>query len=143
MATVLPNDKKRVPKSRHSRLSGSPESSVTAFQIEKNTPLADPVQNDTERDIMSNAEIITAVTVDEKTLENEEDVNAKNIVQIPKILHSERLKVVETVIQYFEQQGASVMDLLYLRRLREEAAKRRMQYGKHQNITHFYQTKKS
>ncbi|GFV60628.1 transposable element Tcb1 transposase [Trichonephila clavipes] len=40
----------------------------------------------------------------------------------------EGLKVVETTHQYFEQ-GTSVMDLLFLRRLLDEAAKRRVQHG--------------
>ncbi|XP_023231971.1 jerky protein homolog-like [Centruroides sculpturatus] len=99
-------------------------------------------QNDTDQNIMSNAEIIAAVTVNEKMLENNEDVDVEDsTVQAPKISHSEGLKAVETALQYFEQQGASVMDLLFLRRLRDEAAKRRVQCRRQQDITHFFKKK--
>ncbi|GFU73106.1 hypothetical protein TNCV_1353971 [Trichonephila clavipes] len=56
-------------------------------------------------------------------LENDEDANFEETEQTPKTSHSERLKFVETALQYFEQQVVSVMDLLLLRRLRDEAAK--------------------
>lgn len=98
-------------------------------------------QNDTEEDIMNDAEIIAAVIVNEQMPENDEDIDDEDItVQTPKISHSEGLKAVETALQYFEQQGASVMDLLFLRRLRDEAAKRRAQCEKQQDITHFFKT---
>ena len=88
---------------------------------------------------MSDAEIIAAVTVNEKMLKKDEDVDVEDsTVQAPKISHSEGLKAVETTLQYFEQQGASVLDLLFLRRLRDEAAKRRVQCGTQQDITHFF-----
>ncbi|GFT93002.1 hypothetical protein TNCV_2500221 [Trichonephila clavipes] len=68
--------------------------------------------------------------------ENGEDDNVEDIVQIPKLSHSEGVKAVETILRYFEQ-GASIMDLPCLRHLREEASKRRVQCRKQQGITHF------
>ncbi|GFU68537.1 hypothetical protein TNCV_1989871 [Trichonephila clavipes] len=55
--------------------------------------------------------------------ENNEDVNVDYSLQTPKISENEGLKA---VVQYFEQQGASQMDLLFCHRLRDEAAKRRV-----------------
>ncbi|GFV70222.1 hypothetical protein TNCV_843411 [Trichonephila clavipes] len=72
---------------------------------------------------MSDVEIIAAVTYDEKMSENDEDVNFEDTVQTPKISHRGGLKAVETSLQYFELQDASVMDLLFLRHLLDEAAK--------------------
>ncbi|GFR09827.1 jerky protein homolog-like [Trichonephila clavata] len=87
-------------------------------------------QNDNEQDIMSDAEIIASVSVNDEISENDADIKVEDPVQTPKISHSEGLKAVETTLQYFEQQGASVMDLMFLRRLRDEAAKRTVQYEK-------------
>ncbi|KAG8312409.1 hypothetical protein J6590_024915 [Homalodisca vitripennis] len=85
---------------------------------------------------MSDAEVIAAVTINEKMLENEEDDDTQDsTVQASKILHSEGL--VETILQYFEQQGAMVTDLLFLYPLCDKAAKRIMQCKKQQDITHF------
>ncbi|GFT66405.1 hypothetical protein TNCV_3208461 [Trichonephila clavipes] len=61
-------------------------------------------------------------SVNEKIPENAEDVNVEDTEQTPKISHIEGPKAVETSLRYFEQ-GASVMDLLFLRRLRDETAK--------------------
>lgn len=67
---------------------------------------------------------------------NDKDVNVEHsTVQDPKISYSEGLKPVETALQYFEQQGA---DLLFLRRLGEEASRRKVQSRKQQDITHFF-----
>ncbi|GFW22490.1 hypothetical protein TNCV_2170241 [Trichonephila clavipes] len=52
-----------------------------------------------------------------------DDVNVENTKQTSKISHSEGLKIVEIACQYFEQHRASVMVLLFLRRLRNEAEK--------------------
>ncbi|GFS47286.1 hypothetical protein TNCV_4862611 [Trichonephila clavipes] len=71
---------------------------------------------------VSDAEIIAVSTIIEKMPENNEDVNVEDTIQTPKISHNERLKAVETSLQYFEQQGASVMDLLSLRCPYDEAA---------------------
>ncbi|GFV23969.1 hypothetical protein TNCV_3095621 [Trichonephila clavipes] len=54
--------------------------------------------------------------------------NVENAVQTLKILHRD---VGEASLQYCEQ-GASVIDLLLLL-LRDEAAKRRVQYGRQQD----------
>ncbi|GFT24155.1 transposable element Tcb1 transposase [Trichonephila clavipes] len=62
---------------------------------------------------MSDAKINVSVTVNENIPENE-DVNGEDTVQTPEILHSEDLKTVETTQHYFEQQGASIMDLVFL-----------------------------
>ncbi|GFV03407.1 protein GVQW3 [Trichonephila clavipes] len=68
---------------------------------------------------MSDAEIIATVTVNEKMSENDEDF--EDIVQTPEISQSEERKAVETFFQYFEQQSALVMDLMFLRRFHDEA----------------------
>ncbi|GFX76742.1 hypothetical protein TNCV_664491 [Trichonephila clavipes] len=75
---------------------------------------------------MSDAEIITAVTINEKMPENDEDVNAEDTIQPFKISHREGLKAIETHLQYLILQSAPVMDLMFLRRIREEAVKRRV-----------------
>ncbi|GFY24194.1 uncharacterized protein TNCV_1012471 [Trichonephila clavipes] len=75
---------------------------------------------------MSNAEIIVAVTVNKKMSENNEDVNVENTVQTSRISHREReTKDCQNPPRLFKQ-GASVMDLLFFRRLRDEASKRTM-----------------
>ncbi|GFS49703.1 hypothetical protein TNCV_4344171 [Trichonephila clavipes] len=61
-----------------------------------------PCRCDTEQDIMSDAEIIVAATVDEKMSENDEDINVEDTVQTPKISHNEGLKAVNPTLQYFE-----------------------------------------
>ncbi|GFV73190.1 hypothetical protein TNCV_2374621 [Trichonephila clavipes] len=67
-----------------------------------------------------------------------DEVRLEYTVQSPQLSYNEGLKAVEAILQYFEQQGASVMNSLFLRRLRDEAVKRKMHYGKQQNIKHFY-----
>ncbi|GFU95777.1 hypothetical protein TNCV_3646591, partial [Trichonephila clavipes] len=73
--------------------------------------------------------IIGAVTVNEKIPDNDEDLNIEDSVQTPKISHSEGLKVIETAFQHFERHEPSVMDIVFLRRLRDEATKCRVLYG--------------
>ncbi|GFU20825.1 hypothetical protein TNCV_5059591 [Trichonephila clavipes] len=73
--------------------------------------------------------------------ENDE-VYVEDIIHTPKISLSEGLKTAETELQYFEQQGASVMDLLFLRRLRDETANCRVQYGRQLGTTLFLKKKK-
>ncbi|GFT91451.1 hypothetical protein TNCV_4286061 [Trichonephila clavipes] len=73
--------------------------------------------------------------------ENDEDVNVEDTKPTLKISHSEGIKAVETTLQYFAQQGASVMDLLFLRRLYDEAANTRV-HGKLQDNMHFFKKKK-
>ncbi|GFV81599.1 hypothetical protein TNCV_1702561 [Trichonephila clavipes] len=75
------------------------------------TPLA---HADTPRDILPMGEYHT---VNEKMPGNDEDIEVEETVQTPNISHSERLRAVETTFQVFEQRGASVMDLLFLRRV--------------------------
>ncbi|GFX58633.1 hypothetical protein TNCV_418121 [Trichonephila clavipes] len=87
-----------------------------------------------------NVEIIAAVTVNNNMLEKDEDVNVEDTLQTPKISLSERLKIVETALQYFEPQGVSIMDLMFHCRLRVEAEKHRVQYGR-QDIMHFFKKK--
>ncbi|GFW99598.1 hypothetical protein TNCV_3418311 [Trichonephila clavipes] len=77
------------------------------------------IQDDTKQDIIFNGEIIAVVTINEKMPENDE----ADTIQTPDISQSEGLKAVEIALQYFEQ-GVSVMDLVFLRHLRDEAAKR-------------------
>ncbi|GFU41457.1 hypothetical protein TNCV_4586051 [Trichonephila clavipes] len=96
-------------------------------------PFSRGSQNDTEQDIISDAEIIVAVSLNEKIPGNDKGVKAVDTVKTPKRSHREELKAVETTLQYFEQ-GASVMYLLFFRRLRDEAAKRRGQYGRQQTL---------
>ncbi|GFU04276.1 hypothetical protein TNCV_863821 [Trichonephila clavipes] len=69
---------------------------------------------------------------------NDENVKAEDTVQTPKISHSEAPKAVKTTLQYFEKQGASVMNSLFLGHLHDEAAKSRSQYGRQQDITRFF-----
>ncbi|GFV51115.1 hypothetical protein TNCV_4743921 [Trichonephila clavipes] len=71
-------------------------------------------------------------------LSENDDVDVEDIVQTPIIPHSEGLKAAETALRYFEQQGVSVIDLLFLR---DEAAKCRVQYGKkagHDEFSFFF-----
>ncbi|GFU59541.1 putative RNA-directed DNA polymerase from transposon BS [Trichonephila clavipes] len=77
---------------------------------------------------MSNAICIAAVPVNEKLSESDGDVNVGDTVQIPKTSHSERL--------LRKQHGMSVIDLFFLRRLRDESVKHRVQCER-QDITHF------
>ncbi|GFT10163.1 hypothetical protein TNCV_1115831 [Trichonephila clavipes] len=70
---------------------------------------------------------IAAVTVSEKMPGNDEDVHVEE--QTPKISHREGLKAVETALRCFEQ-GMSVIDLLLLGHLRDEAEKRGVKYGR-------------
>ncbi|GFS72510.1 hypothetical protein TNCV_2116471 [Trichonephila clavipes] len=74
---------------------------------------------------MPDAEIIDAVTVNEKMPEINEHVSVKNTEQTFKMSHCEELTVVETALQYFEQ-GASVIKFLFLWHLRDEETKRRV-----------------
>ncbi|GFX17873.1 hypothetical protein TNCV_2293211 [Trichonephila clavipes] len=59
--------------------------------------------------------------------ENAKDAIFEYTLQIPKISHSEGLQTFEKALQYFEQ-GPSVRDFLFLRRLRVEAAERIVQF---------------
>ncbi|GFV52110.1 hypothetical protein TNCV_1093271 [Trichonephila clavipes] len=77
------------------------------------------------QDVMFDVEIIAAVTVNEKMPENDETVNIEDSACTSNTSHSKRLKAVESAFQYFRQQGALVMNLLFVRHLRDEAAKRR------------------
>ncbi|GFW55932.1 hypothetical protein TNCV_4390731 [Trichonephila clavipes] len=70
---------------------------------------------------LSNAEIIAAVIVNEKMPEINKNINNENILQTPKILHSEGLKALKTSFQHFEQ-DVLVLDLLFLHCLRDEVA---------------------
>ncbi|GFV54027.1 hypothetical protein TNCV_3724601 [Trichonephila clavipes] len=65
-----------------------------------------------------------------KKCRNDEDLSVVDTVQTLKISRKEGLKAVETTLQHFKQQSASVEDLLFLCRLRDEVAKRREQYGR-------------
>ncbi|PRD19575.1 UNVERIFIED_CONTAM: hypothetical protein NCL1_56969, partial [Trichonephila clavipes] len=47
-----------------------------------------------------------------KMLENGEDINIEDAAETPKTSHSEGLGAVKTALQYFDQQGVSIMDLL-------------------------------
>ncbi|GFW38131.1 hypothetical protein TNCV_602071 [Trichonephila clavipes] len=79
-----------------------------------------------------------AVRVNENRPENDEDINGKNIAQSPKIPHSDALMVVKTAFQYFEQQSTSVTELMFLRRLLNKAAKRRVHYSLNRRLSlHF------
>ncbi|GFW08555.1 hypothetical protein TNCV_2775771 [Trichonephila clavipes] len=72
---------------------------------------------------------IGAVTINEKIGKNDKDVNIEDTVQTLKGSHSEGLKVADPQ-QKFEQQGASVMDSPFLRRLCDEVAKRSTENSK-------------
>ncbi|GFW31799.1 hypothetical protein TNCV_5039691 [Trichonephila clavipes] len=62
---------------------------------------------------MPDAETIAAVTVNKKMQDNDENVKVEDALQTPRISHSETLKIVDTALQYFQQQGALMMDLLF------------------------------
>ncbi|GFV78375.1 uncharacterized protein TNCV_95321 [Trichonephila clavipes] len=70
---------------------------------------------------MFDAEIIVGVTVNEKMPKKDEDVYVANTTQTHKISNSEGLKAIEIILQYFEQQSASVMDLLFFCRFSVKA----------------------
>ncbi|GFU63316.1 hypothetical protein TNCV_661501 [Trichonephila clavipes] len=72
-----------------------------------------------------------------KIAPNDEDVNVEDIEQTPKISHSKRLKAVDIVLQYFEEQGASVMEALFLRRLRDEAVKHKSELLSFETCTRY------
>ncbi|GFT78008.1 hypothetical protein TNCV_2820301 [Trichonephila clavipes] len=71
-------------------------------QSSKKTPHSRTISSKTN---ISDAEIIAAVTVNEKLPENDED-----IIQAPKILFSKGLKAVETTLQYFELQESALRE---------------------------------
>ncbi|GFV97121.1 hypothetical protein TNCV_3527061 [Trichonephila clavipes] len=118
-----------VSKTRHS-ITGSSDNSATPLQITRTPENSSWMfgsrwkrrRTDTEGDIISDASIIVAVINNEKMPEND-DVNVEDTMQTPRISHNRRLKDVETSLQYFEQRGASVIGLMFLPRLRDEASK--------------------
>ncbi|GFV34580.1 hypothetical protein TNCV_1448861 [Trichonephila clavipes] len=72
---------------------------------------------------MFGAEIIAVVSFNDKIVENDEESLTLNISYKLLKYHivREGQKAVETILQYFEQQAASIMDSLCLRHLRDEA----------------------
>lgn len=73
--------------------------------------------------------------------EDEPKDKAVEDVETNKISHTEGLKSVECALRYFEQEGAAAMDILVLRRLRDTAARRRVQSEKQTKLTSFFGNK--
>lgn len=94
-------------------------------------------QDDNER-LLSDDEIVTIVLEEKHEETDSESEDPINNEEQHKMSHSEGLKAVEGALQYFEQQGASPMDILFLRRLRDEAAKKRAQCEKQTSIVNFF-----
>ena len=61
----------------------------------------------------------------------------ENCQQQEKMSHSEGVKAFEGALRYFEQQGPSAMDIIFLRRFRDEAARRRAEWKTIQNYKFF------
>lgn len=86
-------------------------------------------------------EIVAAVKGREAEKEegdSEDDMGSSQ--QEERISHSEGLKHIEETLRYLQQQqGSSAMDILFLRRLRDEAARRRIGKEKQSSIKQFFQ----
>ena len=58
--------------------------------------------------------------------------------KVKKMTHSEGLQAAEGMLRYLEEHGASAMDILVLRRLRDEAARRRNECERQSSICLLY-----
>ena len=81
-------------------------------------------------------EIVAAV----KAWEKIEEDDIQNSQQQEKMSHTEGVKAVKGALRYFEQQGASAMDIIFLHWLHDEATRRRTESEKQSKITSFFQT---
>ncbi|XP_046686593.1 jerky protein homolog-like [Homalodisca vitripennis] len=83
------------------------------------------MEQDEESGPTSEEEIVDALKSREDSEEESED--DEDTTQKSKLTHSEGVKFFEGAIQYLQEQGTTGMDILFLRRLRDEAARRRNQ----------------
>lgn len=84
-------------------------------------------------------EIIAAVKnqgAEKEEGDSEDDTERSN--QEEKMSHSDGEKYLEGALRYLEQQGSSAMDILFLRRLRDEAARCRIEKEKQSSIKQFF-----
>lgn len=73
--------------------------------------------------------------------EDDSEYDMESSQQEEKMSHSDGVKCIEQALRYLQQQGSSAMDVLFLRRLRDEAARRRIETEKQSSIKHFFQSK--
>ena len=77
-------------------------------------------------EVLGDGEIVAIVKEkDMKDEEESEDDEVEDAGKVKKMTHSEGLKAAEEMLRYFEEQGASAMDILFLHRLCDTAARRR------------------
>ena len=89
-------------------------------------------------ELLGDGEIVALVKENEDKNEDEsEDEEMEDNGKVKKMTHSEGLKAAEGMLRYLEEQGASAMDILFLRRLRDEAARRRNECERQSSITRF------
>lgn len=85
-------------------------------------------------------EIIAAVKAQGGEKEEDDSEDDTQTSQEDMMSHSEGLKCLEGALRYLQQQqGTSAMDILFIRRLRDEAARRRIEREKQSSITKFFQ----
>ena len=83
-------------------------------------------------------EIIAAVKGRDVEGDDSEEEEEEDHRQERKVSHSEAVKFIEGTLQYLEQQNATGMEILFLRRLRDQAARRRVETEKQSSITGFF-----
>lgn len=86
---------------------------------------------------LGEAEIVAAVKGQNVGAEDSED-EIESDQQEEKMSHSEGLKFIEGALCYLEQQNTTGMDILFLRRLRDDAARRRVDNEKQSSIKNFF-----
>lgn len=95
------------------------------------------MQEDGNSEPLGDSEIVLAVTEKDRIEDGSEDEDGDDVAE-EKMSHSDGLQAVEGALRYFEQHGASAADILFLRRLRDDAAHRRSQSEKQSKITRFF-----
>lgn len=97
------------------------------------------MEEDGASEPLGDDEVVAAVK--SKDLPNEIDSSDEDDEDIRDMIsHSEGVKCFEGALRYLQQQeGSSAMDILFLRRLRDEAGRRRFNSEKQLPITRFFQ----
>lgn len=97
----------------------------------------DWMNEDGEAEPTLDEDIVSALKSREEN-EEDSDYDEEDSNQNSKLTHSEGLKFIEGTLQYLQEQGAAAMDILFLRRIRDEAARRRNKSEKQMKITNFF-----
>lgn len=106
---------------------------IPGLQEASSTDVNDWMERD-EIDLTDN-EIVAALKDCE---ENDEDKEPEEEENASKISHSDGLTAIKSSLRYFEEQGASAGDLLFLRRLCDQAQRNRNESERQTKITNFF-----